>query len=73
MATYKDAPNPLFTDAAGLANWIAANTKFILSVDEVRLIAKIQAKTYTGEPSCVEDLHDLRILFWQVVGSVRAR
>jgi hypothetical protein len=32
---------------------------------------EIRMPQITLEPSCLNDLHQLRILFWQVVGSKR--
>lgn len=44
---------------------------FSLTDDEQELLYRVDQRTYTGEPTSVQDLHELRILYWQVVGFLR--
>lgn len=44
---------------------------FVLTGDERELIDRIRSRTYTGQNTSAQDLHELRILYWQVVGFLR--
>lgn len=61
----------MFVSAYTLANW-CKNSAFKFSQNERDLIERILDRGFTLEPSCLNDLHSLRILFWQVVGSKRS-
>lgn len=66
-------PDPGTTEPVALAEWIVENTHFELDEYEKGIINRIKATKYTGEPNAVYYLFDLRILFWQVVGSLRCK
>jgi len=64
-------------DPGEVAEWVKAHGKknlgdsvvsFPFSEDETRLLEKIVRRIYWGAKTAVQDLHDLRILYWQVVG-----
>jgi len=44
---------------------------FRLTDDEKEMLYRIDERSYTGEPTSVQDLHELRILYWQVAGFLR--
>lgn len=58
------------TNPFAVVDFIAAKS-FPFSPEEERLLAKIKERSYSGESSCVDELHDLRILYWQVIGYER--
>ena len=66
-------PDPTVTEPAVLAEWIVDNATFELTTTELCLLAQTTENVYTGGPTCVEGLYELRILFWQVVGAKRNR
>lgn len=47
------------------------NELFRLTEGEESLLASIHKRRFTGEPTSAQDLHELRILYWQVVGFMR--
>lgn len=44
---------------------------FPFSKSELRLLNKIKERSFSGESTCVGELHELRCLYWQVVGYER--
>jgi hypothetical protein len=66
-------PDPALTEPAVLAQWVVDNAHFELDEYERGIINKVLATKYTGESTAVYYLFDLRILFWQVVGSLRCK
>lgn len=44
---------------------------FPFTESEKRILNKIKERSWSGESTCVDELHELRCLYWQVVGYER--
>lgn len=66
------APNPTVDDPKCVADWIE-QSGFPLDQEEKTLLILIKAHHYSGEPTWVHDLYELRILYWQVYGFLRGK
>lgn len=64
-------PDPRRTDPSDLGRWIKASG-FPLDDEEEELLHRLERSRYTSEWQNVETIYALRILYWQVVGWLRA-
>lgn len=65
------APDPLFASSYTVADWVGKQS-YPFNYSERLLLKSFAEKSFTCEPTSLRDLHSLRILFWMVVGHVRA-
>lgn len=59
-------------DPQAIVDWLET-IPFPYSEDERDVMRAVKARRYTGEPTSVFELYEIRILYWQVIGSIRAR
>jgi hypothetical protein len=56
-----------------ITDFLKTQTSFPYTSGEESLVWKIRERSYSGESTCVEELHELRVLYWQVVGFNRRK